>query len=63
MVVYMFIKNFWLGSNELVILFHNGTHHVKEKFENWKTVFSGNIEKCLKYCENRENRYMESIIG
>lgn len=57
------IKNFWLGSNELVIVFRNGTHSVIEKFENWKDVFCGCLEECMKYCSNREIEYEESIIG
>ena len=56
-------KNFWLGSNEIVIVFCNGTHHVIEAYEDYKTVFTGNFEKCLDYCKNREIEYMESVIG
>lgn len=56
-------KNYWLGSNELVITQQNGTHHVIEKFENWKAVFSGHIEQCLKYCWDRVIDYEESTIG
>ena len=60
---YNMIKNFWLGCNELVIIFHNGTHHVIEEFENWKTVFTGCLEDCIKYCNGREIEYEESIVG
>ena len=56
-------KNYWLGSNELVIVFRDGTHHVIEEFENWETVFTGNYEQCTEYCENRVVTYQESIIG
>lgn len=56
-------KNYWLGSNELVIVFRNGTHHVIEVFENWETVFTGNYEQCIEYCDNRVISYQESIIG
>lgn len=56
-------KNFWLGNNELLIVFRNGTHHVIESYEDYKTIFTGHFEKCLEYCKNREVAYMESVIG
>lgn len=56
-------KNFWLGNDQLIIVFRNGTHYVIEGYEDWKVVFTGRLEKCLEYCKNRENEYMESIIG
>lgn len=56
-------KNYWLGNNELVIIQQDGTNHVIEKFENWKAVFSGHIEQCLKYCWDRVIDYEESTIG
>ena len=56
-------KNFWLGCNELIIVFRNGTHHVIEAYENWKKVFTGHIEECIKYCKIREKEYEESVIG
>lgn len=56
-------ENYWLGSNQLVIIFNNGTHHVTEEFENWKTVFDGSYEACLEYCKIRQNKYIESIVG
>lgn len=56
-------KNYWLGNNELIIIQQDGTHHVIEKFENWKAVFSGHIEQCLKYCWDRVIDYEESTIG
>lgn len=56
-------KNFWLGCNELVIVFCNGTNYVIEAYENWRTVFKGHIEECIEYCKRRETEYEESIIG
>lgn len=56
-------KNIWLGSNELVIVFRNGKHRVIESYEDYKTVFTGQFEKCQEYCKNREIAYMESVIG
>lgn len=57
------VENFWLGCNELVIVFRNGIFHVIEKFENFDSVFFGHYEECLDYCKNRVNEYEESIIG
>jgi hypothetical protein len=56
-------QNFWLGSNELIIVFRDGTCHVIEQYEDWETVFTGRYEECLKYCKSREIEYKESIIG
>lgn len=56
-------KNFWLGSDELVIVFRNGIHHVIEAYEDYNTVFIGHFEKCLEYCKNREIAYMKNVIG
>jgi len=56
-------NNFWLGDNELVIVYREGTHHVLESYGNYSTVFSGAYDKCVEYCKNREISYLESIIG
>lgn len=56
-------KNFWLGSNELVIVFRNGTFHVIEEYEGFETVFTGSYKDCLDYCESRQIDYAESVIG
>lgn len=56
-------ENFWLGCNELIVVFRNGTHHVIEAYENWETVFTGHIEECIGYCKRREIEYMEAVIG
>jgi len=56
-------RNFWLGDNELVIRFRNGTHAVLEKYEDWCAVYEGCFEACLDYCEARWRAYQESIIG
>ena len=57
-------NNFWLGSNELVIVFRNGQHIVWEiDNDERKTVFTGHFDKCLEYCKSREVEYMEGIIG
>lgn len=59
----MFRENFWLGDNELVVVFRDGNHRVIEKYEDYKVVFTGHFEKCMEYCRNRYISYMESIIG
>ena len=55
-------KNYWLGANELQIVFRDGTHRVIEEYENWKTVFTGTYEECVKYCEKRYTEYEEDIL-
>ncbi|MCI8357096.1 MAG: hypothetical protein HFI51_02950 [Lachnospiraceae bacterium] len=59
----MVTKNFWLGCNELIIVFRNGTFHVLEEFENFVSVFSGHFDECFEYCKNRLIDYEESVIG
>ena len=54
--------NFWIGSNELVIIYKSGRHYVLEAYEDYDPVFDGNYEQCRKYCEMRKVEYMESII-
>lgn len=56
-------ENFWLGDNELVVVFRGGTFYVVDSYENYNTVFSGHFEDCLEYCKNREIDYLESVIG
>ncbi len=60
--VYM-IKSYWLGNNELIIVFTNGKHHVKESHMNYDVVFLGQLEACVEYCERREVGYMASVVG
>ena len=55
--------NFWLGCNELIIVFRNGIHVVLESYEEWDEVFRGTFGQCYLYCENRVIEYEESIIG
>ena len=52
-------KNVWLDDNELVLYFRNGTHRVMEKYENYKDVFTGSYEECLKYMNRRELEYLK----
>ena len=55
--------NFWLGPNELIICFRNGTYHVHEKFEDYAEVFTGNYDNCWRYCTQRYEEYLREIIG
>lgn len=55
-------QNFWLGGNELIIVYINGTHHVVEAYEDYNSVFTGDFKKCLEYCKNREIEYAESTL-
>ena len=53
--------NLFMGSNELIIIYRNGTHHVIEKDEDYNEVFTGSYEKCCEYCKNRNIDYLESF--
>lgn len=55
-------NNFWLGANELCIVYRNGKYHVIEEYENWESVYQGEYKKCLEYCKQREIDYLESIL-
>jgi len=59
----MNIDNYWLGNNELCIVYRDGTHYVLERDENYKPVFQGHYGECVDYCERRWIDYQESIIG
>ena len=59
----MTADNIWLGNNELLIRFRNGTHVVLEKYEDYEVVFTGKYDECVRYCKDREIAYLESIIG
>lgn len=53
--------NFWIGGEELVIAYMNGTHSVLSNWED-EPLFTGNYKACLEYCMTRETEYLESII-
>lgn len=59
---YGWLKNYWLGSQELVIVYRGGTHHVLDSYENYESVYSGFYKDCIKYCENMEIEYLESLF-
>ena len=52
-------NNRYLGDNELVLVFRNGTHCVLEEYEYYEPVFSGHYEDCVKYMDRREAEYLE----
>ena len=50
--------NYWMEDNELVIVHAlKGTYRVLEKYEDDETVFMGNFEECLDYCNKRIDEY------
>lgn len=52
----------YLGGNQLFIRFENGTHVVRERYENYEVVFQGNYVECVRYCQKRFARYFEEHI-
>ena len=54
--------NLFLGGNQLVIAFWNGTFCVLESFEDCQPVFTGSYEKCLDYMRTRYIEYLESLL-
>lgn len=56
-------KNFYLGGNQLVIRYENGTHRVFEEYQNYKEVYNGTFEECVKYCEKRYIEHAQDTIG
>ena len=56
-------NNFWLGSNELCIIYRDGRHLVVERYMDYDVVFDGTYADCLDYCKSREIEYLENTIG
>jgi len=56
-------ENRWLGSNELVMFYRDGTFHVIEEYEGWSEVFTGTYEQARSYMDKREIAYLEATIG
>lgn len=54
-------KNIWLGGNELVLFYRDGTFHVVERYEYYEEVFTGTYEECIAYMNRREADYLESM--
>lgn len=53
-------ENFWIGDNELVIIWKDGRYAVNEAHENYECVFWGSYEACFNYCQKRLMAYEES---
>lgn len=54
------MDNYWMGSEELVIVFRNGIHVVLSSEED-DPIFTGSYEKCKDFCEMMVDEYMESL--
>jgi hypothetical protein len=57
----------YVGPYHYWIRFYNGTHEVREtetdnEFDPITTVYRGHYEECVKYIDNREVEYMESLF-
>lgn len=57
----------FIGPHHYWIRFHNGTHEVRETeynngFDPVKTRFTGRYEDCVKYIDNKEIEYLESLF-
>ena len=59
----MFCKIMWLGDRELVIAYRDGTHIVRDSWEeDYGIVFRGSYEKCEAYCKDQEREYLEWLL-
>lgn len=58
----MFIKNFYLGNRELIIIYKNGTHAVLDSFNDYDSVFTGYIESCYSFIADLEQSYYEELF-
>ena len=58
----MWIENRYIGANELILVFRNGTYYVLEEYENYNSIFQGNYKKCIEYMKTREIDYLESLL-
>lgn len=58
----MYVQNYYVGGNQMVIVYREGTHHVLEEYEDYEIVFTGTFAQCLEYCDQRNLKYLESTI-
>lgn len=58
----MYMQNYYVGANQMVIVFRDGTCHVLEEYENYDSVFTGTFAQCFAYCEDRNLKYLESTV-
>lgn len=59
----MYVENYFIGNQEYIITFKNGTHHVKEirKNENVE-IFSGHYEDCKMFLQGKAADYLYSLV-
>ena len=61
-------ENFYVGNTEYIIIYQNGTHHIKEisyndnREVNLTIIFTGTYEKCLTEKEQMLISYAESLF-
>lgn len=55
------MDNYWIGSEELVIVFNGGTYEVISSEEE-DPVFTGSYEKCKEFCDTQVDEYAESLF-
>ena len=53
----------YLGNNQLLVNFRDGSWVVEEEWENWGVVFRGSFEECSAYLNERWFSYMEDRVG
>ena len=58
----MYVQNYYIGANQLVIVYRDGSHRVLEEYEDYGVVFMGTFGQCLEYCKQRELSYLERIV-
>ena len=54
------MDNYWIGNEELVIIFQGGTHAVLSSEEE-DPIFTGSYEECKDFCEMMVDEYQESL--
>lgn len=54
------MHNVFIGNNELRIIAKGGNYQVIEEWENWKAVFSGSYNDCVRYCNIR---YLDNAVN
>lgn len=58
----MYVQNYYIGANQLVIVYRDDTYMVLEEYEGYAVVFMGTYIQCLAYCRQRELEYLDRTI-
>lgn len=59
----MYIENYYIGGQEYIITFKNGTHYVNEVMgDDMRKIFSGTYEKCKNYLKILFLEYKEACM-